>query len=105
MTEFVCYSNTLRSAMVKLEQENSALRAEAVERERELSLLREAVGHCYGIVTVPSAISLAERVVKEAIQQEEQLFRPLVGLSAETTSEQQCECRTQQGNILPPNCT
>jgi hypothetical protein len=101
----MCYSNTLRSAMAKLEQENSALRAEAEERESELSLLREAVMFSYGVVTVPSAILGVGQAAKMWALILEQLFPVPAELSVETTSEPQWRCPSKQEKFLPPNCT
>lgn len=103
MTETMCYSNTLRSQMERLRQANSVLLAEAVEREKELSLLREAVGHCYGIVTEPSVTSMEGKEARAAWLA---LALSLVGdLLGETTSEQQSSCQCQCENPLPPNCS
>jgi len=57
MTETTCCLNTQLCKMARLGQENSALRAVVEDQEKELSLLREAVGHCYGIVTEPRVLS------------------------------------------------
>lgn len=105
MTDHTCYSNTLRSEMEKLKQANSALLAEAVEREKELSLLREAVGHCYGIVTEPSAVSEEERVQKVTWPGCTLGYPQPEELQAETTSEQQCSCQCGYENSSPPNCS
>jgi hypothetical protein len=104
MIETQCYSNTLRSAMAKLEQENSALLAEAEERESELSLLREAVMHCYGVVTVPNA-PLREGLVARARAAIERLFPGPEELSVETISEPPCMCQKRFDRTYPPNCS
>lgn len=105
MTEPTCYSNTLRSEMEKLKQENSVLLAEAEEREKELSLLREAVGHCYGIVTEPSAISLEGKDQKATWSGCTLGYPRPEESQAETTSEQPCNCPCECGNSSPPNCS
>jgi hypothetical protein len=106
MTVTHCYSNTLRSAMQKLEQANSVLLAEAAERESELSLLREAVMFYYGVVTVPNAVSLAEEEAgdterMESVQKLLQREAPWEG----TTSAPVYNYLVQSENSLPPNCT
>lgn len=107
MSETQSCCNTDMCKMARLLQENSALRAVVEEQEKELSLLREAVGHCYGIVTEPRVLFEEEMMEQYATAV---LFDEPQSLIAEASSvenifEQLAPYRGKSENGCPPNCS
>lgn len=100
-----CCLSILTSQTGRLELVNAALRARVGELEKELSLLQEAVGHCYGIVTEPPATLVVEEGRKFLTLS--RLLKPLTreASSGDSISEQPYSYRAVLKNSLPPNCS
>lgn len=104
-TQSCCNMDMCKTA--RLWQENSALRAVVEEQEKELSLLREAVGHCYGIVTEPRVLFEEEMMEQyaTAILFDEPQSLIAEASSAENMREELELYRKTYGIGYPPNCT
>lgn len=100
-----CSLNTLTCQMGRLELVNFALRARVEELENELSLLQEAAGHCFGIVTEPPATLEVEEGRKFLTLGRLLKYQTPEVLSDDSMYERQSNYLVQSENASPPNCS